>query len=276
MIHHEVKAINGNTTSQDETKILTVSSAAKKKNSIDRYDPEVYDAMINLRVKRKYELTDEEINNSSCTKDVLNVYSLPNEISDFSGNSVAYICGYVIRKIWTKILCEPCRKALMCSDINLISKNNNENNYVNDSTNYLSYHNALKLILIKSEGKLILPSMGVYKLALATEKLFRNAINCNNGKLPVEPQFGAILCSKVLKEFITNPTNLAELFPELNSHIFDDDIDDLSGHIFSLSKLVISKYIEIRMYALSKICTRRQNGLNARHYKTREMVWMHI
>lgn len=118
--------------------------------------------------------------------------------------------------------------------------------------------------------------IGVYKVALLAEKLFRNAINWNNGNLPVEPQFGAILCSKVLKELIANPTSVTELFPELNSHIFDDDVDDLCGHVFSLAKSIINKYIEIRMYALSVISTRRQNGLNARHYKNREMVWLHI
>ncbi|KMQ87397.1 thap domain-containing protein [Lasius niger] len=171
LIHHEVKGSNGNTTLQHKTKILTVSSGARKKDRIDRYDPEVYDAMVNLRVAKKYELTDGEIDPSR-TKDILNVYSLPKKI--------------------------------------------------------------------------------------------------------IEPQFGAILCSKVLKELIANPTSVTELFPELNSHIFDDDVDDLCGHVFSLAKSIINKYIEIRMYALSVISTRRQNGLNARHYKNREMVWLHI
>lgn len=72
--------------------------------------------------------------------------------------------------------------------------------YAKDSTNALSYQNALKLIMTKSRGNLLLPSAGVYKITLLTEKLFRHAINCNDGKVLIEPQFGAILCSKVLKE----------------------------------------------------------------------------
>lgn len=154
LIHHEVKGSNGNTTLQHKTKILTVSSGARKKDRIDRYDPEVYDAMVNLRVAKKYELTDGEIDPSR-TKDILNVYSLPKKVSEFSENSIAYICGYVIRKIWKKILCEPCRRALICLYIDFISKNNDGNNYIDDCTNYLSYHNALKLILTKSKGNLI-------------------------------------------------------------------------------------------------------------------------
>lgn len=50
LIHHEVKASNGNVIMQDKTKILTVSS--DRKVQIDRYDPEVYDAMANLRIEQ--------------------------------------------------------------------------------------------------------------------------------------------------------------------------------------------------------------------------------
>lgn len=59
LIHNEIKAINGNVTMQDNTKILMVSSSLGKKAFLDRYNPEVYDTMANIRVCNKYDLTDE-------------------------------------------------------------------------------------------------------------------------------------------------------------------------------------------------------------------------
>lgn len=68
----------------------------------------------------------------------------------------------------------------------------------------------------------------------------------------------------------------SDLYPDLNTHIFDDTTEELSGHVFLLSKLIIKEYLEIRLNALVKICTSRQTGRDIRHYKTREMVWLHI
>lgn len=108
-------------------------------------------------------------------------FELPKLISSFSKNVIAYVCGYVVRKVWIRIKCETCRRALMCCDIESGLKNGIETNFLDDAAEYLSYKNALKLILTKSRSNLILPSLGVYTLALATEKLFRRAINCNRG-----------------------------------------------------------------------------------------------
>lgn len=68
----------------------------------------------------------------------------------------------------------------------------------------------------------------------------------------------------------------SDLFPDLNTHIFDDTTEELSEHVFLLSKLIIKKYLEIKMNALAKICTIHQTGRHVRHYKNREMVWLHI
>lgn len=95
----------------------------------------------------------------------------------------------------------------------------------------------MKLIITKSRGDLILPSLGVYTLALATEKLFRRVINCNRDQVLIEPQFGAILCSKILRELLLD--SRSNLFPDLNTHIFDDTTEELSGHVFLLLKLII-------------------------------------
>lgn len=52
----------------------------------------------------------------------------------------------------------------MCCDIELTLKNGFETNCSDDATEYLLHKNALRLIMIKSRGNLIPPSLGVYKL----------------------------------------------------------------------------------------------------------------
>lgn len=92
--------------------------------------------------------------------------------------------------------------------------------------------------------------------------------------MPIEPQFGAMLCSKVLRELLSN-SRTSDIFPDLNSHIFDDTVEEFSGHVYILAKSVIIQYIEVRMYSYSKICSLRQTGHNLRHYTNRQVVWMH-
>lgn len=146
---------------------------------------------------------------------------------------------------------------------------------LDDATNYLSYQNALRLIFQKDRGNFILLSETVYKIAILTEQLFRRAINSNRGLLPIEPQFGAMLCSKVLEELLSNVRTICDIFPELNSHIFDKATEELSSHVYTLAKIFIVQYIEMRMFTYSKICTLRQTGLNLRHHTNRQLVWMH-
>jgi len=66
--------------------------------------------------------------------------------SNFSNNSIAYICGFVIRKVWIKIKCESCRKSMISADFDF-NMNKQSSISVDDATNYISYQNALRLIL---------------------------------------------------------------------------------------------------------------------------------
>ena len=274
VIHHEIKTNNGNVEMQDNTKILTVSSTTQRMARLNRYDPAVYNEMANLRVCKKYLLDDELLCNQSFNN-VASLDTLSEITSDFSNNSVAYICGFVIRKVWIRIKCESCRESLICINYDNINSNYSSIS-IDAAKNNLCYHNALRLIMKKSHNiDVALPSEAAYNIIILTEQLFRRAINCNRGLVPTEPQFGAILCLKVLKELVSNSKTICNIFPDLNNHIFDDTVEELSGHLYTLAKTLVIKYIDVRMFSLSKICTLRQTGLNLRHYTNRQLVWMH-
>lgn len=86
----------------DCTQILTVPSGMSKKKSIDRYDPAIYSAMDNVRISKKYGLVEEfdsSEESSHFMKEFLVFHSyLPDSLSTFSRNCVAYIAGWVVKK----------------------------------------------------------------------------------------------------------------------------------------------------------------------------------
>lgn len=107
MVRHEVEAVNGNTKAMDNTTVLNVSSRASQKNQrIDRYNPNVYDAIQNIRVCKKYGLNDE-YNSENNSVDFLSEYlsipgMLPQTLSDFSISCIGNIGGWVVKKLVDK------------------------------------------------------------------------------------------------------------------------------------------------------------------------------
>lgn len=98
LIHHEIASSNGNVEMQDNTSILTVSSNTQRIARLDRYDPAVYNEIANVRVSKKY-LLDQPLCNES-SNNVASPNILSEIMTNFSKNSVAYICGFIIRKVY--------------------------------------------------------------------------------------------------------------------------------------------------------------------------------
>ena len=108
-------------------------------------------------------------------------------------------------------------------------------------------------------GDSLFPSRAVYEIGMTVERCFRRAINANSGFPPRENEFSAVLASTILRELLSTPSKIDSLFPRLDEHIFDEEPEDLCGHIYFLVQTVVKEYIELRMY-LSKICTMREVG----------------
>jgi len=75
-----------------------------------------------------------------------------------------------------------------------------------------------------------------------------------------------MLRSKILRELLSNLKMICNIFPDLNSRVFDNIVEELSNHTYTFIKSIIIKYIEVRMFSHSKICSLGQIGLNLRHY----------
>lgn len=243
----------------DNTTVLNVSSRASQKNQrIDRYNPNVYDAIQNIRVCKKYGLNDE-YNSENNSVDFLSEYlSIPGmlsqTLSDFSISCRGNIGGWVVKNWLTKksiIRCEMCRNALF-QECPIRAE------FLENS-----------LIQAKTRDGLIFPSASVVIICKRTEELLRRALNRNKGMAIKESNFPALLCSKVMQELIEPPCTL---FPTLNEHLFDDAIEELSNHMFILAKKVCKCYITLRLFAATNLASDAVIGMKKRNHMTRQII----
>lgn len=183
LIRHDVSVGSGNTQLMDQTKILNVSSGRTKKAArVERYDPKIYNAVENDRVQEKYGLNGRSsVPTGNCADDLeefLNfAWASSNTLTEFSGNAVGYIAGFVVRKLPSSIKCEECIQG--CERLSVIQCNKAASDSNCD----------IGLILLKCRGGLITPSDSVIEICKTAEKLFRKACNCNLGKPPKERNF---------------------------------------------------------------------------------------
>ena len=80
----------------------------------------------------------------------------------------------------------------------------------------------------------------------------------------------AVLCAKILQDIFQPPYNL---FPSLNEHIFDNAVEDLSNHVFTLAKEVCKCYIKFRMFAVTNNASDAVVGMKLRNHMTRQIIW---
>lgn len=87
---------------------LTIFSSATKKQTIDIFNPKLYDEMTNIRVCKKYGLDD---NRDAIFLDEFSKKLLV--LSEFSKACVEYIAAWVVRKLVSynrsSVKCEPCK-----------------------------------------------------------------------------------------------------------------------------------------------------------------------
>jgi len=178
--------------------------------------------MDNVRFCKKYGL--DEIGRGSENDEFMNEFlvfhwQFSNSLSAFSKSCIANIAGWVVKKIVDKkrpLISETCRNALF-----------QDNQSV---TEFLDNN----LIQAKTRGGLIFPSKCVVTICQhICENVIRHSLNRNKGAPFRELNAEAVLCSKILQDIFQPPCNL---FSSLNEHIFDNAIENLSSHTFTLVK----------------------------------------
>lgn len=257
LIHHEISNSSGNVQGNDIA-ILNVSSGSFKGAKIDKFDVDVYSDAENKRTIKKYRLDETE---PTTLQDEISEFlhlfwAVPDSnVNETSKQCVGYIAGFVIRAIRKKIRCDDCLVA--CESL--------------PQDPVLNRRNGIALVVQKTRGGLTMPSTSVVNVCLLVESLFRQACKNNNGKPPTEPNFSAVLTARVLKDLIHKTETL---FPDLQNHFKDTLVsDNFNSHFHILLKQIITKYIDIRLYAAAKNYSLYITGAKVRNYLSRQIIW---
>jgi hypothetical protein len=196
LIHAEIMSkLSANCLPQDDTYILNVSSSHKSNLFTDQ-------SVDSLEMPEESDfdnIADIECDNFTCSVS-----------SSYKHDVIAYICGFIIRKLKQKINCPKCCSAL-------------ESN--------ISFS---KLITRKDRGGLIKPSSDMISICKTAEIIFRSHNICS-GNIVLKLIY---LTKKQL--------DINTLFPSLNDHILDQD--PLNNHLLQMLNLILKYYFSIKLF----------------------------
>ena len=169
-------------------------------------------------------------------------------LSTYQESIIAYIAGFVVRKLRTKMSCAICVNALTQTRL---------------TTQQLptSHHSSLDLILSKDRGGLVFPSESVIHIIRTAEKAFRVAVaGCQPGTDKISSDRRLRL---ILSMGINRHLHAVSLFPTLHDHdVNDTDISMEDMHSTQLQKKIVAKYLSLRFRTYGKHYTKSVIQLN--------------
>ena len=153
LVRHQVKKGTGNCLLRDNTTILDSTPASM--NIARRVDVESVEVLV------------PEDDTLSHLPDV-------DSLSEYKEAAIAYIAGFIVKKMKQKVTCMPCSQALNTDDV------------------------VHGFIALKNRGGLQKPSPGMIAICHATEKRFQRLLNANEGKPPRGKGTTATIVTQVL------------------------------------------------------------------------------
>lgn len=226
-----MKKNTGNCIAQDQTNILTVSSTNKKN--------EITDVHLN-RISENADAEDLE--------QKIKIF-LPACLDEFAENVIAYIAGFVIRMVERKVRCSLCREALRFGEADEC-----------DTT--------LKLIVRKSRGGLVLPSLSLREVCKVVERKLQIIMKVE-GTIPAK----GTLIGCLLKD-IPKLLQKDDLFPILKDHCFDYAVLETS-HKKILIHEIVKSYASIRINSLAKNINESISGVKIRKTFNKLILFKH-
>lgn len=154
------------------------------------------------------------------------------------GNSLAYIAGYIVRKLGTQLSCQTCLDSLF-------------------SSGSTRHEQLLTLLRLKDNGGLVYPADGVVDVILVATNYFKSS---------VKPRL--IECTKVILEKFGS----SDIF-NLNQHILDS-ATGINNHYISLLRTITSAFFDLYMHHNAKRLTLQLQGQSVRQKYNKTTLFM--
>jgi hypothetical protein len=203
--------------------LVRTSIKGSKYGNCSNLEPECNEPLFQLKWKKPKKTEEEITDEDGQLQSLCDVVDQDKSMSIYKENILAYIAGFVVRKVLKFISCKVCAEALL-------EKDNNNIYYLN-------------LINVKNNGGLIVPSADVVKIVKKCESFFNAYITGGNGLISSARNIKGILANKIRRELFS-----LGIFSHLLDHDFQncDITEDL--HSTRLTKLIIDYFLKIRLY----------------------------
>lgn len=165
-------------------------------------------------------------------------------ISEFKEQAIAYIAGFVVKKIKEKHNCLTCSEHL---------------------TSSTTLH---PLVALKDRGGLQKASESVIAVCLESERCFQRILSKTSGKLPQGHGITSQIVHQVLKKSAGETW-----FSGLQAHMFETTVED--NHVHSLVKMASSIYCKIKMHHLARLETEKIQKAPVRQKLTKLIHQLH-
>ena len=162
---------------------------------------------------------------------LLNDINNPHPLKD---NILYYIAGYIVQSLLAKVSCETCKGELLLDPTDA-------------HASQLSMGPlCAKFTAFKQRGRLVFPSTVVFNIVRVTELVFHRHVVGAGTSVPNEKNTDLKIQSIVFEQMGT------KVFSTNPAHFFDHKLGEERDHTSSLLKLVISKYLHLRLTTYSK------------------------
>jgi len=163
--------------------------------------------------------------------------------SAFHMNCLCYIAGNIVRDIRVKLDCSSCFDAIHESSIDALSSENRA------------------LIARKDNGGLVFPSGSVLKVVEVTDNVMKSVFT-QTASPPSIKWLDLKIASAVMKRLISRD----DIFLTLKDHINDYCAAQSESHLVTLLKLIIHKYLRIKLFDCGKFS---HENISERHLRSK-------
>lgn len=244
MMQHDIKRVNGNCFTLDNTTILGTSQT--------QIQPDITLDEMSLIKKYNIDINDMVID----TEEFQGILKFLPTLTSLTENVVGYIAGFVVKSIKKVIKCKVCisileeeRKASVDLDyFKLLNRKNRADSY----------------------SGLTKPSADVVKCCMFTERKVKQIMALTNNLMPAEKQF--------MDVFVTNISGTLfgdiKLFSQLDDHVFDISMYEMN-HKMKLIKCIVKIYSKIRCHSFARLQTESVRGELKRKKLSKLILFSH-
>jgi hypothetical protein len=223
-MHCDIKTSTvGNVTAQDETSCITLLTPVCRTGTIT---DDTFEEVASILDEHNYTGWAPRTANSVVLSNIL-----------------AYVAGWVVKKVMRSITCDICRVSLISQEIPR------------------SFDRSYHLLKLKNNGGLVIPSRGVIVIIENAEKAIR--------QLSMNPmrncKFQNILI--FVKKMIRNEDLLG-----LDQHATESQ-HEIDNHFFDLLRSIVKAYYDLRHHHIAKMYTVQKLGLSIRHQVNKTVLF---